>query len=60
MALSDIDRQRLIEATRKHRSRLGIDPTTGKATANKITRRSALVATFSAVVARVAGKRGDK
>lgn len=56
MALSDVDRQTLIVATRKHRSRIGLDPTTGKIT-NTITRRSVLAAVFAGIASRF-GMRG--
>lgn len=58
MTLDNADRQRLREATRKHRSRLGLDPATGKA-ANTITRRSALAAVFAGIASRF-GMRGSK
>lgn len=57
MTLNDADRQRLIEATRQHRQRLGLDPTTGKVT-NTITRRNALAAVFAGIASRL-GLRGS-
>lgn len=58
MALSDVDRQTLIEATRKHRERCGLDQETGKST-SKITRRSALAAVFAGIASRLR-MRGSK
>ena len=59
MALSHVERQTLIEATRKHRQRCGLDQETGKIT-NTITRRSVLAAVFASIASRVKGKRDDK
>lgn len=59
MALDNADRQRLLEATRKHRQRLGLDPTTGKIT-NTITRRSVMAAVFAGIASRLGRMRGSK
>lgn len=59
MTLDNADRQRLREATRKHRQRLGIDPATGKPVTNTITRRNALAAVFAGIASRF-GMRGSK
>lgn len=60
MALSNSARQQLIDATRIHRERLGLDPDTGAVLrAPSITRRSALAVTIAGIVSHITRKRGQ-
>ena len=59
MTLDNMARQRLHDATRQHRSRLGLDPTTGRAASNTVTRRSVMAAVFAGIASRF-GMRGSK